>query len=57
MNGNDEKHVTFKIILLGDSTVGKSSLITRYTDESFQEDSMATIGNYLLNKESTSKKK
>ncbi len=38
-------YLTFKLILLGDSTVGKSSLIIRYTDDLFPENNLSTIGN------------
>jgi GTPase SAR1 family protein len=35
---------SFKIILLGDSTVGKSSFFTRYFDDSFDEFMLSTVG-------------
>lgn len=34
----------FKIILIGDSGVGKTSLMTRFTDKSYRPSSSATIG-------------
>ena len=34
----------FKIVLIGSSSVGKSSLLRRYSDDSFQESYLATIG-------------
>ena len=34
----------YKILLLGDSAVGKSCLLLRYCDESFQDIHLATIG-------------
>lgn len=34
----------FKVILVGDSGVGKSSLVLRYADEVFQESFLCTIG-------------
>ena len=34
----------FKIVLVGNSSVGKSSLLRRFTDDSFQETYLATIG-------------
>ncbi len=34
----------FKILLVGDAAVGKSSLLLRYTDNKFPETYQATIG-------------
>ena len=34
----------YKILLLGDSTVGKTCFLMKYTDKTFQEEHMATIG-------------
>jgi GTPase SAR1 family protein len=34
----------FKILLIGDASVGKSSILLRYTDNKFPENYMATIG-------------
>ncbi|MEM1658758.1 MAG: Rab family GTPase [Candidatus Jordarchaeales archaeon] len=34
----------FKIVVVGDGAVGKTSLIKRYTEESFQSDYIMTIG-------------
>ena len=36
--------VLFKIVVIGDSGVGKSNLITRYTRDHFTKDSKSTIG-------------
>ena len=44
---NDEEDDTcriYKILLLGDSSVGKSCLLLRYCDATFQEVHLATIG-------------
>ena len=35
---------TFKIIMVGKSAVGKSSLLTRYTKDAFQNEYMVTVG-------------
>ena len=34
----------YKIVLIGDSGVGKSQLMTRYTENKFKYDIKATIG-------------
>ena len=34
----------FKLLLIGNSAVGKSSLLRRFADDSFQESYLATIG-------------
>ena len=39
-----EEIISFKILLLGDSTVGKSSFILRFCEDKFDEDSLTTIG-------------
>ena len=46
MSGNPkiEEVITFKILLLGDSEVGKSSFILRFCEDTFREDSLTTIG-------------
>ncbi|RHZ67813.1 hypothetical protein Glove_299g16 [Diversispora epigaea] len=42
----EEYHATLKILLIGNSNVGKSSLLLRFTDDTFlpQESAAATIG-------------
>ena len=35
---------TIKVILVGDSSVGKTSLIEQYTKQKFEEDRIGTIG-------------
>jgi len=40
----DESHYLFKVVLVGDSGVGKSNLLTRFTRNDFTMDSKATIG-------------
>ena len=40
----DDNCRLYKILLLGDSAVGKSCLLLRYCDDKFQEQHLATIG-------------
>ena len=40
----EEAMISFKILLLGDSTVGKSAFILRFCENKFEEDSLTTIG-------------
>lgn len=35
---------TFKIIMVGKSSVGKSSLLIRYTQDTFHKEYMVTVG-------------
>jgi len=44
MTDNDKVAVKVKILLLGDSAVGKSSLLTQYCDQDFSQGHMPTIG-------------
>ena len=39
-----KKEFIYKILLLGDSSVGKTCILARYADNTFQEDHLATIG-------------
>ena len=39
-----EEILSFKILLLGDSTVGKTAFIVRFCEDKFEEDSLTTIG-------------
>jgi Ras-related protein Rab-11A len=41
---NDEYNFLFKIVLIGDSGVGKSNLLSRYTKNEFNLDTKSTIG-------------
>lgn len=34
----------FKIVIVGNSSVGKSALLRRFADDTFQESYLATIG-------------
>ena len=41
---SENKELLYKIILLGDSSVGKTCFLMRYTDNTYQEIHMSTIG-------------
>jgi len=41
---NSYSELTFKILLLGDSKVGKSSILTRYSDGYFSINTVTTLG-------------
>ena len=41
---NTAKSVTLKYLVVGDSGVGKTSLLVRYCEDSFQTDYLSTIG-------------
>ena len=41
---NQEYDVLFKVLLLGDSGTGKSSLILRYTEDTFNSTLVSSIG-------------
>jgi len=41
---DDEYDMIFKVVLVGDSGVGKSNILTRYLDNTFTEESKATVG-------------
>ena len=39
-----KKETLYKILILGDGSVGKTSFLTRYADNSFQESVLSTVG-------------
>lgn len=45
MEDKVEMAMTFKIVLLGESNVGKTSILYRFTKDKFIEDTEPTIGN------------
>ena len=46
----DEK-ISLKLIIIGDSGVGKTSIIQRYYEDSFNENSQITLKAHFLEKE------
>jgi len=49
MEGSEYNYL-FKVVLIGDSGVGKSNLMTRYTQDEFSEESPSTIGVEFMTK-------
>ena len=45
------KEFVFKIVILGDAAVGKTSLINQYIEHSFQEDYKPTLGANIIRKD------
>ena len=48
--------ITYKILILGDSSVGKTAFIVRFCEDKFQEENLSTIGvdikaKFLIRKE------
>lgn len=43
MNSKDYDHL-FKIIILGDSGVGKTAILNRFSDDTFNETYSTTVG-------------
>jgi len=41
---NNDYDVLFKVLLIGDSAVGKSSIVKRYTDDEYDGKFISTIG-------------
>ncbi|XP_010476830.1 PREDICTED: ras-related protein Rab-11B-like [Camelina sativa] len=39
-----EEYIFFKVVMLGDSNVGKSTLLSRFTTDEFETESKSTIG-------------
>ena len=47
---NSSSMETYKIILVGDISVGKTNLLTQYVDEKFTENNISTVGIEFKNK-------
>jgi GTPase SAR1 family protein len=41
---SQKKNLTLKYLVVGDSGVGKTSLLVRYCEDTFQSDYLSTIG-------------
>ena len=56
-NNNSKEEYKFKVVVVGDSGVGKTNLIKRFVTDTFAKDSKATVGvefmskTYIINKE------
>jgi len=48
---NEEREYVFKITLLGDAAVGKTSLINQFVENTFQEDYKPTLGANIIRKD------
>lgn len=46
----EDTNLLFKVVIIGDSGVGKSNLMTRYTTNEFSQDTPATIGVEFMTK-------
>jgi small GTP-binding protein len=44
MSADDDYDMIFKLVLIGDSGVGKSNILTRFIDNKFNLESKATVG-------------
>lgn len=51
MSSNNRKKILLKVIILGDSGVGKTSLMNRYVNDKYSSQYKATIGADFLTKE------
>lgn len=51
MASDDLHEFVFKIVVLGDAAVGKTSLINQYIEESFNEDYKPTLGANIIRKD------
>jgi len=48
---DEVKEFVFKIVVLGDAAVGKTSLINQYIEKSFEEDYKPTLGANIIRKD------
>ena len=57
VKSNDSYDYLFKIVVIGDSGVGKSNILSRYVKDTFSTDSKTTIGVEFASKQLTIKDK
>jgi GTPase SAR1 family protein len=43
-----KKDLVAKLLIIGDSKVGKSSILTRFTEDYFSTSTVPTLGNFPL---------
>lgn len=48
MAGEQEYDVLLKVLMIGDSDVGKSSILLRFTDDLYNDEQPVTIGIYFI---------
>ena len=48
MSSNSKYDHLFKLLIIGESGVGKTCLLLRFTDDSFTANHLTTIGNLLI---------
>lgn len=51
MAAEDMKEYVFKIVVLGNAAVGKTSLINQYVEQTFKEDYKPTLGANIIRKD------
>jgi len=52
VNGSDGECRTYKLVVVGDSGVGKTNILLRFCENNFQSSHLTTIGSYSIIKES-----
>ena len=50
MPGVQQDILVFKVVVIGDKNVGKTSLVNRYTEDKFSDQVDSTIGAYFSSK-------
>jgi len=44
---SEDKITIYKVVIVGESDVGKTCIILRYTDKPFRENTLSTIGDKI----------